>query len=230
MPPGCPTSRPPCPQGRRSRAAAMPGRAGAMPGRAGERCPRRAATMERMSSTADYRKLSFWLDTVPGSLAPGNRLAGDVEVDVAIAGDVEVDVAIAGAGYTGLWTAYYLSRAEPGLRIAVCEREIAGFGASGRNGGWCSALFPASLGKLERMAGRDAAVAMQRAMQDTVDEVAAAVSAEAIDCHWAKGGTVQLARSAAQLDRATAEVAEAREFGFGSGDLKLLTAAAAGDL
>ena len=187
---------------------------------AGARRRRRAATMERMLSTADYRKLSFWLDTVPGTLAPANRLAGDVEVDVAIAG----------AGYTGLWTAYYLSRAEPGLRIAVCEREIAGFGASGRNGGWCSALFPASLGKLERMAGRDAAIAMQRAMQHTVDEVAAAVSAEAIDCHWAKGGTVQLARSAAQLDRATAEVAEAREFGFGSGDLKLLTAAQASDL
>ena len=131
------------------------------------------------------------------------------------------------AGYTGLWTAYYLSRADPALRIAVCEREIAGFGASGRNGGWCSALFPASLGKLERMAGRDAAIAMQRAMQDTVDEVGAVAAAEGIDCHWAKGGTVQLARSAAQLERATEEVAEAREFGFGDGDLRLLTAAEA---
>jgi len=170
-----------------------------------------------MSSSAGYRKLSLWLDTVPGTLTPGVRLDGDVDVDVAIAG----------AGYTGLWTAYYLSRAEPGLRIAVCEREIAGFGASGRNGGWCSALFPASLGKLARMAGRDAAIAMGRAMQETVDEVAAAAAAEGIDCHWAKGGTVMLARSPAQLDRATAEVAEAREFGFGSADLGLLTAAAA---
>ena len=173
--------------------------------------------MGRMSLNAGYRKLSLWLDTVPGTLTPGVRLDGDVEVDVAIAG----------AGYTGLWTAYYLSRAEPGLRIAVCEREIAGFGASGRNGGWCSALFPASLGKLARMAGRDAAIAMGRAMQETVDEVAAAAAAEGIDCHWAKGGTVMLARSPAQLDRATAEVAEAREFGFGSADLRLLTAAAA---
>jgi glycine/D-amino acid oxidase-like deaminating enzyme len=173
--------------------------------------------MGRMSLSAGYRKLSFWLDTVPGTLTPGVRLDGDVDVDVAIAG----------AGYTGLWTAYYLSRAEPGLRIAVCEREIAGFGASGRNGGWCSALFPASLGKLARMAGRDAAIAMGRAMQETVDEVAAAAAAEGIDCHWAKGGTVMLARSPAQLDRATAEVAEAREFGFGSADLRLLTAGAA---
>ena len=97
----------------------------------------------------------------------------------------------------------------------VCEREIAGFGASGRNGGWCSALFPASLAKLDRMAGRDAAIAMYRAMQQTVDEVGRVAAAEGIDCHWAKGGTVQLARSAAQLERARAEIAEAREFGFG---------------
>jgi len=173
-----------------------------------------------MSSTADYRKLSLWLGTVPGPLDPGEPLAGDVDVDVAIAG----------GGYTGLWTAYYLARAEPGLRIAVCEREIAGFGASGRNGGWCSTLFPASLGKLARMAGRDAAIAMYRAMQETVDEVATAAAAEGIDCHWAKGGTVLLARSAAQLDRARAQVAEAREFGFGSADLRLLTAPEAGEL
>ena len=54
--------------------------------------------------------------------------------------DAQVDVAIVGAGYTGLWTAYYLRRADPTLRIAILESEIAGFGASGRNGGWCSAL------------------------------------------------------------------------------------------
>ena len=165
-------------------------------------------------SGPDYRKLSLWLDTVPGRLEPGAPLPGDRDVDVAIAG----------AGFTGLWTAYYLTQADPGLRIAICEKEIAGFGASGRNGGWCSALFPASLAKLERMAGRSQAIAMHRAMQRTVDEVGRAAAAESIDCHWAKGGTVQLARSATQLDRAAAEVREARSFGFGEDDLRLLTA------
>jgi glycine/D-amino acid oxidase-like deaminating enzyme len=159
-----------------------------------------------------YRKLSFWHDTVPGSLEPRDALQGDLDADVAIAG----------AGFTGLWTAYYLKKARPELRVVVCEREIAGFGASGRNGGWCSALFPASLSKLDRMGGRDAAIAMYRAMQQTVDEVGAAAAAEGIDCHWAKGGTVQLARSGVQLERARAEIAEAREFGFGPEDLDLL--------
>jgi glycine/D-amino acid oxidase-like deaminating enzyme len=173
--------------------------------------------MERMARSDPYRAQSFWLDTVPGTLEPGEPLPGDTEADVVIAG----------AGFTGLWTAYYLARRDPGLRIIICEQEIAGYGASGRNGGWCSALFPASASKLARMAGRDAAIAMQRAMNATVDEVGRVAQAEGIDCHWAKGGTVMLARSPAQLERAEAEVAEAREFGFGEEDLRLVSAAEA---
>src|SRR5580700_2326597 len=174
----------------------------------------RPATMYSMAPADRYRSLSFWHDTVPGSLAPGDSLPGDTDADVAIVG----------AGFTGLWTAYYLNQADPSLRIVVCERDIAGYGASGRNGGWCSALFPASLTKLERMTGHASAVAMQRAMHETVDEVGRVAAAEGIDCHWAKGGTVMLARSPLQLERARQEVAEAREFGFGDEDLRLLTA------
>jgi glycine/D-amino acid oxidase-like deaminating enzyme len=178
--------------------------------------------MSGMPSDARYRTISYWHDTVPGTLAPAEPLPGDLQADVAIVG----------AGFTGLWTAYYLAKRDPGLRIVVCEREIAGFGASGRNGGWCSALFPASLPRLARMAptGRDGAIAMQRAMQETVVEVGQVAVAEGIDCQWAKGGTVQLARSPAQLERAMAEVEEAREFGFGDEDLRLLGAAEARSL
>ena len=53
-------------------------------------------------------------------------------------GSRTADVVIAGGGYTGLWTAYYLKRAQPQLEIVVLEREFSGFGASGRNGGWIS--------------------------------------------------------------------------------------------
>ena len=80
------------------------------------------------------------------------------------------------------------------------------------------------------MASKDAAIAMQRAMHATVDEVGAVAAAEGIDCHWAKGGTVMLARSPAQLERAKTEVDEAREFGFGDEDLRLLGPAEAGEL
>jgi glycine/D-amino acid oxidase-like deaminating enzyme len=167
-----------------------------------------------MSEADAYRRLSFWHDTVPDSLEPGPALDQDTQADVAIVG----------AGLTGMWTAYYLNKTNPALKIVLCEREIAGFGASGRNGGWCSALFPASLTKLERMAGRESAIAMYRAMQRTVDEVGKVAAEEGINCHWAKGGTVQFARSPAQLQRAKQEVHEARMFGFDESDLRLLSA------
>ncbi|WKN49947.1 FAD-binding oxidoreductase [Nocardioides sp. Arc9.136] len=136
-------------------------------------------------------------------------------------------MAIVGGGYTGLWTAYSLAVADPSLRIVVLEAERVGHGASGRNGGWCSALFPASLPSLAATAGRDAALAQHRAMRETVDEVARTTAAEGIDCHLAKGGTVVLARSRAQWTRARDEVADARRWGRGEDDLRLLGAAEA---
>jgi glycine/D-amino acid oxidase-like deaminating enzyme len=131
---------------------------------------------------------------------------------------------VVGAGYTGLWTAYYLKRADPTLRVVVLEREVAGFGASGRNGGWCSALFPASVAWLAARYGEERAVAQHRAMQATLDEIAQVVAAEDIDCGFTKGGTVVVARTPQQLDRARAEVSEARRWGFGEDDLALLGA------
>jgi len=136
------------------------------------------------------------------------------EPRAALPGAADVDVAIVGAGYTGLWTAYYLARADPSLRIAVLEAQTAGFGASGRNGGWCSALFPKSVAALERSYGRERALALNAAMESTVDEVGRVAAEEGIDCDFAKGGTVVLARSRVQLDRARHEVAAAAAFGI----------------
>jgi glycine/D-amino acid oxidase-like deaminating enzyme len=136
----------------------------------------------------DHKQLSLWHETTPTDWTPRPALEHEVEADVAVVG----------AGYTGLWTAYYLSRAEPSLRIVVLEAEVAGFGASGRNGGWCSALFPTSLGD-----------AQDAAMRASVDEVQQVTLAEGIDCHFAKGGTIVLARNRAQLARARAEYGDA---------------------
>jgi glycine/D-amino acid oxidase-like deaminating enzyme len=133
-----------------------------------------------------------------------------------------VDVVVVGAGFTGLWTAYYLLRADPTLRVTVLEAETVGFGASGRNGGWCSALFPKSLRALAALPGssREAALAQHRAMRATVDEVLRVCAAEDIDAWAHKGGTVSVARSEAQWARTRAEVSEARA--WGRDDLRLL--------
>ena len=132
-----------------------------------------------------------------------------------------------GAGFTGLWTALYLARADPSLRITVLEAQTAGFGASGRNGGWCSALFPASLESLAARSSRSDALAQHAAMRHSVDEVMQSAAAEGIDAHMAKGGTISLARSRPQLARAESEVRDARRWGRGEDELRLLDAAEA---
>ena len=139
------------------------------------------------------RPLSYWHD----SLAPGDDLAPRAPLDGGAAGDV----AVVGAGFTGLWTAYYLLRGDPALRVVVLEREVAGFGASGRNGGWCVGDQGAPFGPLERDRGRDAVIAMVRELHHTVDEVGRVVEQEGIDCGFAKGGALYAASNRAQLRR-----------------------------
>ena len=169
-----------------------------------------------MTDQEQFRSLSLWWDTLPDDLAGPARAPLD--------GSTDVDVAIVGGGYTGLWTAYYLAVADPGLRIAVIEARTAGFGASGRNGGWASGLFPTSLDAVAAASSRQSAIDLQRAMFETVDEVGRVAAAEGIDCHFRKGGTISLARTAVQLERARADVAAERSWGFGEDDFRLLGA------
>jgi glycine/D-amino acid oxidase-like deaminating enzyme len=126
------------------------------------------------------------------------------------------DVVIVGGGFTGLWTAHYLLLADPALDVVVLEAEHVGFGASGRNGGWVSALWPVGPQTLARRSGAPAARAMVAELQHTVDEVGRATESAGIDCGFRKGGAIALARSPAQAVRARAEVDDAAEWGIGT--------------
>jgi glycine/D-amino acid oxidase-like deaminating enzyme len=127
-------------------------------------------------------------------------------------GDRDADVCIVGAGYTGLWTAYYLKRADPQLRIVVLEAEFAGFGASGRNGGWLSALVPGDRNAMARQHGREGVVAWQRALIESIDEVIDVAAREGIDAGVVKGGTLDIARNRAQASRLAASFEEERSW------------------
>lgn len=137
----------------------------------------------------DYSKYSFWLETCGDDLTPRPRLQTSTEVDVAILG----------GGYTGLWTAYYLLRANPRLKVSVLEKEIVGYGASGRNGGWCSSKFPVTPAMLEHRYGVHAARSLMLAMRGAVEEVARVCEEEEIDAHFHKGGVLTLARTEAHV-------------------------------
>jgi len=157
---------------------------------------------------------SYWWTTLsPDQLRPiGQRLTGSADLDVAIVG----------GGYTGLWTAYYLKKADPSLRIGVIEAEEIGFGASGRNGGWASSLFPASLRVLAQHSDRDSAIRLKRTMFATVKEIGNVAQAEGWDIDWHSGGTIGVARTTLQWQRAQESIEDFRSWSFGPEDYALL--------
>ena len=137
-------------------------------------------------------------------------------------GHDEFDVLIIGAGYTGLWSAYYIHLIEPSVKIAIIEKNSVGFGASGRNGGWCSTIMPMSLDSIARRHGREQAIAMQNAMFATLDEIKTRTVALGIDCDFALGGSIQVLRSANQYERASSQIRNLREYGYGEDFYQLL--------
>jgi glycine/D-amino acid oxidase-like deaminating enzyme len=138
--------------------------------------------------------------------------------------DVEADVAIVGAGYTGLWTAFYLKEHRPDLEVLLIESETAGFGASGRNGGWCSALVAGKRAAIAASHGRAAAVELQRAMFETVDEIGRVALQERIDAGFVKGGTLTFATNPAHVEPLVEHVHDERAWGFGEQDIRWLSA------
>jgi glycine/D-amino acid oxidase-like deaminating enzyme len=132
--------------------------------------------------------------------------------------DVSCDVVIVGAGYTGLWTALYVRRLAPDARVVVIDANRAGFGASGRNGGWCIGETAADHQRWQALAGEEGARRMHRAMVGTLDEIEARIVEFGIDCDWRHGGALHLARNGGQEVRLRAQA---------TGDLVWLTAAEA---
>ncbi len=169
-------------------------------------------------TSARFRSQSFWLDTIPDPLEPRPALTSEREVDVAIVG----------AGFTGLWTAYYLKQLEPGLRVAIVEAEIAGFGASGRNGGWCMGTL-AGIGNLYE-SDPQGAIRLQRELFDTVDEIERVCEREGIDCHWARGGNITVATSEPFREQLLEERDDWRRIGVEEEDARWLEPEECADL
>ena len=174
---------------------------------------RPGATRDDQASGPVNGGVSFWWSELGGPPAAPQRRSS-------LRGPTEADVCIVGGGYTGLWTAYYLAQAAPELRIVVLESQFCGFGASGRNGGWVSALLP---GPARRYG--PGVQAMHEAMKGSIAEIARVTAAEGIDAHLVQGGRLAVARTPAQLERLRAEVRRHHEAPGGDPDTVLLDAA-----
>jgi len=163
----------------------------------------------------NYHELSFWHDSLEEPLNPRPSLEGALRADVAVVG----------AGYTGLWTAWYLKHLDPALKIVVLEAEIAGFGASGRNGGWCSAWLSGIEHWLDDPSSRESAVRLQRLMFRTVQDIGEICEREAIDCHYERSGALITAVNEAQVKRLEAELRYLFNRGFEESDYRRLRGA-----
>ncbi|MET8132283.1 FAD-dependent oxidoreductase [Streptomyces sp. NPDC005251] len=163
--------------------------------------------MSSSESKAVNGGISFWYadDGLPAPREP-------------LPGDASADVVVVGGGYTGLWTAYYLKKAAPFLRVTVLEQKFCGYGASGRNGGW---LYNGIAGRdrYAKLHGQEAAVRLQQAMNATVDEVVKVAAEEGIEADIHQGGVLEVAYTPAQLARLKAF--HAHELSYGETDREL---------
>jgi glycine/D-amino acid oxidase-like deaminating enzyme len=110
----------------------------------------------------------------------------------------------------------------------VLEREFAGFGASGRNGGWLSGGFSWSREKYLKTSTRSAVVDMQNAMAGTVDEVERVTKAEGIDADLLRADNMTVATNPAQLQRVREEYQFNLDWEMPPERLQLLSAEEAG--
>ncbi len=137
--------------------------------------------------------------------------------------ELSCDVAIVGAGFTGLWTAHHILEIDPHLSIAIIEARQPGFGASGRNGGWCSALYPASLSTIAAETSREVAINLQRHLIRTVEDIGAHITKHDIQCGWSHSGTFSYSRNEAQLARQNADLIMYRDLGLGDEFMRSLS-------
>lgn len=174
-----------------------------------------------MGKVMDVKKnggISFWYDDIGGIPAYRDPLSGDLDVDVCIVG----------AGFTGLWTAYYLKEAQPDLNIVIVEREFAGFGASGRNGGWLSGGFSWSRENYLDNGTREGVMDLERALLETVDEVIRVADREGIDADIRRTDCLTYACSPAQMERIRSTYEESLAWGLPRERLSLIGAEEAG--
>tara|TARA_A100001037_G_scaffold306175_1_gene349693 strand:+ start:889 stop:2235 length:1347 start_codon:yes stop_codon:yes gene_type:complete len=167
-----------------------------------------------------YRAQSYWLDSIEESLEPRPSLEQELQCDVAIVG----------AGFTGLWTAYFLKQHAPDLDIVIVEKEIAGFGASGRNGGACSAWWDAIFRWLRNPETRTAAVHFQRRLIDTIARIGEICVSEGIDCHFSHEGLIMTAANAEEAQQFSKAAHVLAKHGFPAPDYEMLDQAATREL
>lgn len=151
---------------------------------------------------AEWRTRSHWLGADP--YEPGPSLEGAARADVVIVG----------GGFTGLWTAHFLKEADPTLDVAVIEREIVGYGGSGRNGGFAMAVLDYSLHHLVRNFGLERARHAHEAAARSVVGIGEWAEKRGVDCEYELTGLLGIATDQGQVARVRQDLTAADALGL----------------
>jgi glycine/D-amino acid oxidase-like deaminating enzyme len=149
-----------------------------------------------------FKPKSHWMTTRAYTPGPG------------LSGDIEVDVAVVGGGFTGLSTAYHLKKDQPGMRVAIFENEVIGFGASGRNGGFNMTLFGLTLSITALRFGKAKAREAHHYMERAVDLLRDLVSDLNLECDYEHPGFLRVATSEKYKLRILHEIELAQKLGL----------------
>jgi glycine/D-amino acid oxidase-like deaminating enzyme len=149
-----------------------------------------------------HTRLGYWIEE-----------AGEVEPRSALDGDRGADVLVVGGGYTGMWTAWYAKQLEPEARVVLLESEpVCGHGPSGRNGGFCNAMW-FSLASMRERWGDAPALATARAAEDAVARIRAFCKEHRVDAWLRPAGYVQVSTTPAHDGSWERAVRACRELG-----------------
>lgn len=157
----------------------------------------------------EHTRHGYWLEE-----------AGEVDSTQPLEGERLADVVVIGGGYAGMWTAWHLKKLEPGARVVLLEAGRCGHGPSGRNGGFCNAMW-FSLPNMRERWGDAAALAVAQAAQAAVDGVGAFCEEQGVDAWFRRGGYLQVSTAAAQDGAWEEAVAACRELGVGAAGREL---------
>ncbi|MGN6256849.1 MAG: NAD(P)/FAD-dependent oxidoreductase [Solirubrobacterales bacterium] len=149
-----------------------------------------------------HTRLGYWIEE-----------AGEVEPRPPLSGDLEADVLVVGGGYTGMWTAWYLRQLEPEARVVLLEsEEVCGHGPSGRNGGFCNAMW-FSLASMRDRWGAEGALVTAHAAQEAVGRIERFCDEQEVDAWFRPAGYVQISTAPAHDGAWQRAVDACRELG-----------------
>jgi glycine/D-amino acid oxidase-like deaminating enzyme len=114
-----------------------------------------------------------------------------------LSGDTTADVVILGGGYTGMWSAWFLKERDPGLDVVLLEQGICGGGPSGRNGGFCNALWEEGAPLIEEL-GEEGARRTALAAEACIAEIGAWCEENEVDAWFKLDGHLGVSTSDAQ--------------------------------